>query len=69
MRFQFGKLFISRVAESEVKCPTPTPTFPKFPTPIPTPSRKVNEVWLSTILPQPAISGNRGAQKELYLFQ
>jgi len=26
---------VSRVAESEVKCPTPTPTFPKFPTPTP----------------------------------
>jgi len=25
----------SRVAELEVKCLTPTPTFPKFPTPTP----------------------------------
>jgi len=25
----------STVAESEIKCMTPTPTFPKFPTPTP----------------------------------
>jgi len=34
-----------RVAESEVKCPTPTPTFPKFPT-----QHNMNQVWISTIL-------------------
>ena len=39
---------LSRVAESEMECPTPNPNFPEFPTP--TPSHKVNKVWLSTIL-------------------
>jgi len=29
----FKCLLLSRVAESEVKYPTPTPIFPKFPTP------------------------------------
>jgi len=44
------------IAVSEVKCPTPTPTFPKFPPPtlifpkFPTSYHNVNEVWLSTIL-------------------
>jgi len=53
-----------RVAESELKCPTrtPTPTFPKFPTPTP---YKVNKVWQSTILQQLASNGNRGTQQEL----
>ena len=42
-KFRFSKnldwflLFTTRVAESEVKCSTPTPTFPKFPTPDSTP--------------------------------
>jgi len=34
----------SRVAESEVKFPTPNPTFPKFPTP--TPQHEGNDFWL-----------------------
>ena len=40
--FYFCWRLDSRVAESEVKYPTPT--FPKFPTP--TPQHKGNEIWL-----------------------
>jgi len=40
-------------------------TFPKFPTPTPTASHNVKEVWLSTILQQQVINGNRSAQQEL----
>jgi len=55
----FDKRLLCRVAESQLKCPTLTATFPKFPTPtptltflkfpIPTPEYNVYEVWLSTI--------------------
>ena len=38
----------ARVAQSEVKYPTPTPTFPKFPTP--TPLQKGNEIWLLKLM-------------------
>jgi len=44
------------------KISTPTPTFPKFPTP--TPTHKVNEVWLPRILLQLTRSGNCGTQQE-----
>jgi len=54
----------SRVEQSEVKCLTSTPTFPKFPTPTP----KVTEVWRPRILYQLTLSGNRGTQKNS-LFQ
>jgi len=43
----------TRVAESEVKCPT----FPKFPNPTPL-DLILNEVWMSTILEQQATNGS-----------
>jgi len=49
----------TRVVELELK--HQTPSFPKFPTP----SHKVNEVWLLTILQQLAINVNCGAQQEI----
>ena len=49
----------NKVLESEL---TPAPTIPKFPTP--TPQHHVNEVWLSIVLQQLAMNGNRGKQQE-----
>ena len=54
---------VSRVAESELKCLTPTPTFPKFPTATP-----YHKVWSlaakNFVATTVTLSGNRGAQQE-----